>query len=187
MATLADFKCQEIIESAIHPQHNKTAVSTNGELKFTFYTFDGTRDVIIDDRLPQAQNSMAQNGDYWVPLFEKAYAKLNGSYNAIDGGYTRTSMWHLTGGISIDMDTDWLYATETKAKTDFYFKLLNEMCTKYNDKRRVAICAGNTSHSDGSDNDEKGLVSYHAYSVLDCVEVSLFKRFHQSFYSLVAQ
>ena len=47
---------------------------------------------------------MAKNGDYWVALFEKAYAKFNGSYLAIDGGFPRTSMWHLTGGISIDMD-----------------------------------------------------------------------------------
>ena len=36
---------------------------------------------MIDDRLPRNQAEMADHSnDYWVPLFEKAYAKFVGSY-----------------------------------------------------------------------------------------------------------
>lgn len=116
---------------------------------------------------------MAKGGDYWMALFEKAYAKFNGSYKSIDGGYPRTSMWHLTGGISIDMDTDWLAATETEEKTAFYFNILKELSATYGkeNKRRIVIAAGNLGHSDGTEKDEKGLVSFHAYSVLQIKEL----------------
>jgi len=74
--------------------------------------FDRFVTVSIDDRIPIQQFEMADySGDWWAPLCEKAYAKLNGSYHAIDGGYPRISMHHLTGGISVD-----IYTKETKKR-----------------------------------------------------------------------
>jgi len=64
--------------------------------------------VTIDDRVPKVQDDMSHvTGDWWPILVEKAYAKFNGSYDAIDGGFPRISMHHLTGGISIDLATGW--------------------------------------------------------------------------------
>ena len=81
---------KEIIENVINPEHNTKASVTTGKLKFTFNTFSGEQEVIIDNKLPFAQDIMAKGGDYWVPLLEKAYAKFNGSYNAIVGKLVKT-------------------------------------------------------------------------------------------------
>jgi hypothetical protein len=34
----------------------------------------------------------------WVSIFEKAFAKLYGNYNLLDGGFTHTAMAIITGG-----------------------------------------------------------------------------------------
>ena len=90
VAALADLDSKEIIENVINPENNIKASETHGKLKFTFNTFSGAKEVIIDDKLPFAQDIMAIGGDNWVPLLEKAYAKFNGSYAAIKGESVKT-------------------------------------------------------------------------------------------------
>ena len=64
--------------------------------------------VIIDDRIPVCDNASGKpvfaHGDdpdeLWVPLIEKAYAKLHGSYNTLIGGYIDYGLSDLTGMVS---------------------------------------------------------------------------------------
>ena len=61
--------------------------------------------VIVDDRLPQKRNGYvyarcSDPDEFWVALIEKAFAKLHGCYEAIEGGMPIESMVDLTGGLA---------------------------------------------------------------------------------------
>lgn len=86
--------------------------------------FNGAfRTVVVDDFFPYQRGrylyAHGKEGDnsrsLWVMLLEKAYAKLHGSFKAIEGGYESEAMADLTGGIpdiitpiDKDMDTLWI-------------------------------------------------------------------------------
>lgn len=63
-------------------------------------------DVVIDDRLPVDEDGdlafMKSNtdGEFWSALLEKAYAKLHGSYTALESGSGIESMAVYTGGLT---------------------------------------------------------------------------------------
>jgi len=74
---------------------------------FRFFKNCAWRYVIIDDKLPilekegyQQQYIFAHckdNKELWVPLIEKAYAKLHGCYQALSGGFIDEGLADLTG------------------------------------------------------------------------------------------
>lgn len=41
-----------------------------------------------------------QENETWVPLLEKAYAKLHGDYGSLNGGRSEEALEDLTGGVS---------------------------------------------------------------------------------------
>ncbi|CAE6382108.1 unnamed protein product [Rhizoctonia solani] len=93
----------------------------------------------------------------WLPLLEKAYAKLNGDYQAIIGGFDAEAIEALTGGIST--------LTPIKDILDvnkFWKELLNV------NKDRLFGCAIDRS----SATEITGLYTSHAYSVLEALEVN---------------
>ena len=89
-----------------------------GFLTFLLYKFGEWVEVSVDTLLPcneEARPIFAHAKDpneLWVALLEKAYAKLHGSYEALDGGSVTAALVDLTGGVgeSIDMtDEDTVY------------------------------------------------------------------------------
>ncbi len=67
-----------------------------GAFHFRFWVFGDWKDVVIDDYLPVSnygrnlifcKNRECPN-EMWCSLLEKAYAKLCGSYEAMNGGFT---------------------------------------------------------------------------------------------------
>ncbi|KAJ3504529.1 hypothetical protein NLJ89_g7890 [Agrocybe chaxingu] len=56
----------------------------------------------------------AEAGETWVPLIEKAYAKLHGSYQALDGGFVSEAIEDLTGGVSTILQMNTMSASGTK-------------------------------------------------------------------------
>lgn len=82
----------------------------DGKFKFYFYKFGKFIKVEIDDLLPVKQKrrdrssvdliyaTSDQKNEFWVPLMEKAYAKLNHCYENLEGGNATEAMVDLTGG-----------------------------------------------------------------------------------------
>ena len=73
--------------------------------RFRFFRIGQWVEVVIDDKLPTRKGGLmylkggndkygGKNRDnnqieFWCPLLEKAYAKLYGSYTALEGGLTQ--------------------------------------------------------------------------------------------------
>lgn len=64
----------------------------------------------------------ARNGALWVPILEKAYAKLYGSYKRIEGGFPDEVIHDLTGAPvhyvplndeNFDKDETWEYLADS--------------------------------------------------------------------------
>lgn len=119
--------------------------------------------VIIDDLFPCDQNgnliySHANRKQLWVPLIEKAMAKLNGSYEILNGGQSIELMSSLTGFpcFSICLDDN-----EEKIDLDLIWVKLLSM------KEAGYILTASTNRRNISENmlKVKGLEPKHIYSV----------------------
>ncbi|KAF6764385.1 hypothetical protein DFP72DRAFT_421321 [Ephemerocybe angulata] len=102
----------------------------------------------------------------WVPIIEKAYAKLYGCFAHIDsGGQTREAIEDLTGGVAMNLNS------RDILNLDRFWK--DELC-KVN-KDRLFACAfydlDAPPDAPWGAPDVQGLIGGHAYAVLRAVEV----------------
>jgi hypothetical protein len=93
----------------------------------------------------------------WLPLLEKAYAKVHGDYNAISGGHSGEAVEDMTGGVTTTLNTTKILSKE---------KLWREMI---NSDQEFIFAA--SAPAKGVDESRQGLALNHAYSVLKAVEV----------------
>ena len=105
-------------------------------------------------------SSCKQGEETWLPLIEKAYAKAHGDYQAIEGGSAGEGIEDLTGGVNVSLNPEDILDRD---------RLWNEL-TQVNE----AFLFGCGSPREESENEEShgpGLVSGHAYTVLEAKEV----------------
>lgn len=127
------------------------------------------RTVIIDDQLPVNRGSPAKltfchardRKELWPALLEKAYAKLNGSYEALDGGRVDDGLSDLTGGIQSFIELSDLGPGASDGT--LWHTLKSNMAAGF-----LMGCGSNS----GSDtNIIRGIAQGHAYSILKVMEV----------------
>eukprot|EP01125_Pyxidicula_operculata_P012207 TRINITY_DN399_c3_g1_i1.p1 TRINITY_DN399_c3_g1~~TRINITY_DN399_c3_g1_i1.p1 ORF type:complete len:893 (-),score=210.58 TRINITY_DN399_c3_g1_i1:267-2945(-) len=127
--------------------------------------------VTIDDRLPvNASNKLVfahckDDNEMWVPLIEKAYAKLHGYYEAIESGSISSALMDMTGEAAQSYDFSQGEGADL-IKSGKFWSLLETF-----EKEKYLM--GCSCRKGGIESDTgMGILGNHAYSVLQAVQVS---------------
>ena len=118
--------------------------------------------VIVDDFLPVNANgkpafASCRDGEIWVSLLEKAWAKLHGTYARTEGGLPCHAASHIMGVPSESFQHDQIENVE-----DFFDMLQSA------DRRNFIMMAA--SHGQGENRNDEGVISGHAYSLISIHE-----------------
>lgn len=159
------------------------------------------RKVIVDDKVPVRRDGKllcahsARPRELWVTLLEKSFVKLMGSSYDMQGSNPGTDIFHLTGWvpetIPLNGDSDAAQGSSAVAgeaisaggRRAGWDEVFAEAADGYHTGRCV-VCVGTSELADAVPNGEArrlghiegvsvstGLVSRHAYPVLDCRQV----------------
>ncbi|MEQ2262314.1 Calpain-5 [Xenotaenia resolanae] len=146
-----------------------------GIFHFHFWRFGQWVDVVIDDRLPTVNGELVychsnDRNEFWSALVEKAYAKMCGCYEGLDGGNTADALVDFTGGISEPVDLiENGYKNEEEKLHDLFERVL-----KVHSRGGLISCSIRAMTA--QDMEAKlacGLVKGHAYAVTDVRKVRL--------------
>lgn len=143
---------------------------------FRFWQNGHWMDIIIDDFLPCVNSKLCFSRclsptAFWVPLLEKAYAKLHGSYETLWAGQVSEALVDLTGGVAErwslgDSGSD----EESQLDTDRVRRRLGHNLLKSVKDNCVLSCSTNSLSVDVEGASESG--QYHALNVLEWLDLS---------------
>ncbi|XP_053122949.1 calpain-12 isoform X2 [Hemicordylus capensis] len=138
-----------------------------GIFHFQFWQYGQWVDVVVDDLLPTVNGELlfvysAQNDEFWMPLLEKAYAKLNGSYMAMDGGFMNEAFVDFTGGIG--------EVLSLKTPNSKLFKIIQAAVSR---RSLMGAHLKVKSYADKEAVTAEGLVKGHAYSITGAHKLSM--------------
>lgn len=146
-----------------------------GIFHFRFWRFGEWVDVVVDDRLPTVNGKLLychskDQNEFWSALVEKAYAKMYGCYEALDGGNTADALVDFTGGVSEPMDLlENGFRDDEEKRQDLF-----ERALKVHDRGGLISCSIKaTTAADMEARLSCGLVKGHAYAVTDVRRVRL--------------
>eukprot|EP00656_Telonema_subtile_P000300 TRINITY_DN1014_c0_g1_i6.p1 TRINITY_DN1014_c0_g1~~TRINITY_DN1014_c0_g1_i6.p1 ORF type:complete len:479 (+),score=91.30 TRINITY_DN1014_c0_g1_i6:1132-2568(+) len=185
--------------AATHPELiNMRFLEANPELGYYVVCFwkDGSwKEVIVDDRLlvqggksrgyveTELVYASCFNKDdptepaqaVWVAIMEKAYAKLHGGYEALEGGHLSYGSVDLTGGCPMSVSKTQAHKTTSglanmfEWEEDMFYYIRHEI-----QNRGILQLLGCSVHEDGIGPDganEVGLIPGHEYSVIRVIRL----------------
>ena len=143
---------------------------------FRFFKNGKWQFVVIDTRIPYSSQHKeplyarcVDSQEFWVPLIEKAYAKLHGCFEMLNGGKMGEGMVDISGGVSEKFN---LKAPETRETLEngVFWKQM-----KMNLKNGYLIgCANSQKTEDGKQEEgtgPNGITFNHAYGLLRVEDV----------------
>ncbi|PHT32873.1 Calpain-type cysteine protease DEK1 [Capsicum baccatum] len=119
----------------------------------------------LDDWIPcespgkPAFATSRKGNEMWVSLLEKAYAKLHGSYEALEGGLVQDALVDLTGGAGEEIDMRSAEAQIDLASVRLWSQLLRF-------KQKGFLLGSGSPSSTDVHIFSSGIVQGHAYSIL---------------------
>eukprot|EP00912_Choanoflagellata_sp_UC4_P002081 UC4_evm4s1326 len=127
------------------------------------------KQIMVDDYFPTVNHkrlafvNSGSRQECWVQVLEKAYAKLNGSYEAIEGGFVSDGLVDLTGGSGSNVR----FADSKNRDIVTSGGLWKKMLELHRGGHLLG--AGSPAGSD-TNVSSKGIVQGHAYSILSVIE-----------------
>ena len=163
---MANLTMDKRVRARVVPLDQSFSCEYAGIFHFKFWQYGEWVDVVVDDYLPTRNGNLVyihsdSKSEFWSALFEKAYAKLNGSYEALKGGTTCEAMVDFTGGCAEFFDLN-----------DAPRDLFNIMMKGY---QRCSLmgCSIEPDPNVYEARTNVGLVRGHAYSVTKVVKAKI--------------
>ncbi|KAM4772389.1 calpain-8-like [Rhinophrynus dorsalis] len=164
LCSIASLTLNEEYLSLVVPDNQSFQSNYAGIFHFKFWRYGEWVDVVVDDRLPTKKGKLifvkaAAGNEFWSPLLEKAYAKLNGCYEALIAGSPVEALEDFTGGLG-----ELYYLEKPPAGL---FEIVQKAL-----KAKALLASSTISDVDeGEKVADNNVIKNHAYSVTGAEEV----------------
>ena len=150
-----------------------------GVLGVKFYVMGRWVSLLIDDLFPTTVQGgvvtlcgcqLSSQGEMWPAVLEKAFAKLHGSFEALDGGHSDDALNYLCGGHCKKFDLT-VADSEHGGADAVWEQLVEEAPLAHPERASFLSCSVKPGVS-AEEAKARGLFAQHAYSLLGVLETS---------------